>query len=66
MQGASRRNSYESEDGKEFSILSKEEVVDAGSKLKNKAPGDDNLPGELFKAGSTRLVEILHELTVRY
>jgi Reverse transcriptase (RNA-dependent DNA polymerase) len=35
--------------------------------LKNKkTPGDDSLQGELFRAGSVRLIDTLHELIVRH
>jgi Reverse transcriptase (RNA-dependent DNA polymerase) len=65
-QAAQSRHSYESDDGKEFSEPSRQEVVDAISRLKNnKAPGDDALSGELFKAGSASLVDTLHELILR-
>jgi hypothetical protein len=66
-QQAPRRRPYESNDGKEVLPPSRKEVEDAISKLKNnKAPGDDSLPGELFKAGSARLTNILHGLIVRH
>src|SRR6202000_1677042 len=43
-----------------------EEVKDAVFKLKNnKAPGSDNLPGELFKYGGDALCMTLHELIVK-
>jgi Reverse transcriptase (RNA-dependent DNA polymerase) len=43
-----------------------EEVKAAVFKLKNnKAPGSDNLPGELFKYGGDALCMTLHELIVK-
>lgn len=61
-----RRKPYEQEDGKEFSTASRSEVAAAIKQLKNnKAPGDDSLPGELFKAGGEKLVETMFGLIVR-
>jgi hypothetical protein len=66
-QEATRKKPYESNDAKDFPAPSRKEVGNAISKLKNnKAPGDDSLPGELFKAGDVGLVDILHELIVRF
>jgi Reverse transcriptase (RNA-dependent DNA polymerase) len=62
----SSRKAYDEEDGKEFPKPSRNEVLEAISKLKNnKAPGDDMLPAELFKAGGERLVDVIYELIFR-
>src|ERR1700761_8732101 len=43
-----------------------EEVKDVVLKLKNnKAPGSDNIPGELLKFGGDALCKRLHELIVK-
>ena len=61
------RKPYEANDGVEVETPSREEVVSAINKLKNnKAPGEDELPGELFKAGGAGLVDHLHELIQRH
>jgi hypothetical protein len=66
-QRAQSRTSYERNDGVEVEAPTKQEVVAAISKLKNnKAPGDDNLSGELFKAGGAGLIETLHQLIRSY
>jgi hypothetical protein len=65
--GSQRRVMYEGEDGIEIPEPTRQEVVDATRKLKNnKAPGDDNLSGELFKAGGAVMVDVLHKLIKRY
>jgi hypothetical protein len=58
---------YEGSDGIEIEIPTLQEVEMAICKLKNnKAPGDDNLSGELFKAGSAELPKELHRLIAKY
>jgi hypothetical protein len=65
-QRAQGRAKYRDEDGVEVSAPTRHEVDEAISKLKNnKAPGDDDLPGELFKAGGATLRDVLHRLIVR-
>jgi Reverse transcriptase (RNA-dependent DNA polymerase) len=65
-QKESRKKQYETDDGKEFSNPSREEVVAAIKNLKNhKAPGDDMLFAELFKAGGDRLIDVLHGLILQ-
>jgi hypothetical protein len=65
-QQAQARASYRVDDGVDFPPPTRQELEDAIRKLKNnKAPGDDNLPGELFKAGGARLHEVMHRLILR-
>jgi Reverse transcriptase (RNA-dependent DNA polymerase) len=66
IQEAPSRRPYESDDGKRISAPSRTEVEDAINRLKNnKAPGDDSLPGELFKSGGTQLKSAVYELIVK-
>jgi hypothetical protein len=65
-QQAPARAKYREEDGVDFPPPSKQEVDNAVSRLKNnKAPGDDDLPGELFRAGGANLRNVLHRLILR-
>lgn len=66
-QTAPRRKPYENNDGKEIPTPSLEEVEEAIGHMKNhKAPGDDSLSGELFKAGGRKLALAMHKLIVRF
>ncbi|XP_039452865.2 uncharacterized protein LOC120431811 [Culex pipiens pallens] len=54
------------EDGKAVDPPTLEEVAKAVKELKNgKSAGKDGLPAELFKHGSTRMTEILHQIILR-
>jgi exonuclease III len=59
--------SLESSDGVDVEPPSREEVASAIKRLKNhKAPGNDSLSAELFKAGSEHLVDALHSVIERF
>lgn len=65
QQNSSKRP-YEGNDGKECSAPSREDVISAINSLKNnKAPGNDSLSAELFKAGGSSLVDHLNKLVER-
>ena len=51
------------DDGKNIPEPLKEEVATANNKLKNnKAPGDDGVSEELFKAEEEHLANVMHKL----
>jgi hypothetical protein len=60
------RSRYTVDDGKEFPVPTVSEVKEAIDLLKkNKAPGNDSLPAELFKSGGEVLMRALHGLICR-